>query len=130
MVAERTILEPEPESEMENRKSLVLLICLTVVLVGAWWWRLTPEPKKKFQFGQMSIEEFNPRIAVPISLPAIVEPEPVDVVEATRLLSESELVLGVVVGEESRAYPINMLNGPSREIINDKLGGQAIAATW
>ena len=115
---------------MENRKSLVLLICLTVVLVGAWWWRLTPEPKKKFQFGQMSIEEFNPRIAVPISLPAIVEPEPVDVVEATRLLSESELVLGVVVGEESRAYPINMLNGPSREIINDKLGGQAIAATW
>ena len=130
MVAERTILEPEPESEMENRKSLVLLICLTVVLVGAWWWRLTPEPKKKFQFGQMSIEEFNPRIAVPVSLPAIVEPESVDVVEATRLLSESELVLGVVVGGEPRAYPINMLNGPSREIINDKLGGQAIAATW
>lgn len=126
MVAQRIILEPE----MENRKSLALLICLTIVLVGAWWWRLTPEPKKKFQFGQMSIEEFNPRIAVPISLPAIVEPEPVDVVEATRLLSESELVLGVVVGEESRAYPINMLNGPSREIINDKLGGQAIAATW
>ena len=126
MVAQKIILEPE----MENRKSLALLICLTIVLVGAWWWRLTPEPKRKFQFGKMSIEEFNPRIAVPVSLPAIVEPESVDVVEATRLLSESELVLGVVVGGEPRAYPINMLNGPRREIINDKLGGQAIAATW
>ena len=42
----------------------------------------------------------------------------------------SELVLGVTVGKESRAYPINMLTGPSREILNDTLGGQAIAATW
>ena len=41
-----------------------------------------------------------------------------------------ELVLGVVIGDEARAYPINMLTGPSREIINDKLGGRAIAATW
>ena len=40
------------------------------------------------------------------------------------------LVLGVTVGEESRAYPINMLTGPSREILNDALGGRAIAATW
>jgi hypothetical protein len=39
-------------------------------------------------------------------------------------------VLGVVVGKEARAYPINMLTNPTREIINDKLGGRAIAATW
>jgi hypothetical protein len=31
---------------------------------------------------------------------------------------------------ESRADPINMLTGPQREIINDRLGGRAIAATW
>ena len=42
----------------------------------------------------------------------------------------SELVLGVVIGKKARAYPINMLTGPSREIINDTLGGTAIAATW
>lgn len=46
------------------------------------------------------------------------------------LLNPSETVLGVTVGQESRAYPINMLTGPSREILNDTLGGQAIAATW
>ena len=41
-----------------------------------------------------------------------------------------ELVLGVVVNGEARAYPINMLSGARREIINDRLGGAPIAATW
>lgn len=45
-------------------------------------------------------------------------------------LRNQELVLGVTVGGEARAYPINMLTNPTREIINDHLGGQAIAATW
>lgn len=53
---------------------------------------------------------------------------PVD--EVRDMLNPSELVLGVTVGEQSRAYPINMLTGPRREILNDTLGGQAIAATW
>ena len=45
-------------------------------------------------------------------------------------LNPSELVIGITVGDQARAYPINMLTGPRREIINDTLGGQAIAATW
>ena len=45
-------------------------------------------------------------------------------------LAETELVLGVAVNGEARAYPINMLTGPSREIVNDTLGGRKIAATW
>lgn len=45
-------------------------------------------------------------------------------------VTENELILGVEVNGESRAYPINMLTGPDREIINDRLGGVAIAATW
>ena len=45
-------------------------------------------------------------------------------------VADNELVLGVVVKGEARAYPINMLTGPRREIINDQLGGNAIAATW
>lgn len=42
----------------------------------------------------------------------------------------NELVLGVVLGGRARAYPLNMLTGPRREIINDTLGGRPIAATW
>ena len=45
-------------------------------------------------------------------------------------VTENELVLGVELNGEPRAYPINMLTGPDREIINDRLGGVAIAATW
>ncbi len=49
---------------------------------------------------------------------------------AGKALNPTELVLGVRVGKESCAYPINMLTGPQREILNDRLGGKAIAATW
>jgi hypothetical protein len=50
--------------------------------------------------------------------------------EANDELNPAELVLGVTVGGESRAYPINMLSGPRREVVDDTLGGRAIAATW
>jgi hypothetical protein len=50
--------------------------------------------------------------------------------EAGDALNPSELIIGVTVGKEARAYPINMLTGPQREILNDTLGGKAIAATW
>jgi hypothetical protein len=50
--------------------------------------------------------------------------------EVTDQVLPEELVLGTVIGGEARAYPLNMLTGPTREIINDRLGGRAIAATW
>ena len=50
--------------------------------------------------------------------------------EVSEEVLDSELVLGLTLNGESRAYPINMLTGPSREIINDTIGGIPIAATW
>ncbi len=50
--------------------------------------------------------------------------------EANAVVAPENLVLGVKVGTEARAYPLNMLAGPDREIFNDELGGRAIAATW
>ena len=43
---------------------------------------------------------------------------------------DSELVLGVEINGESRAYTLAQLSGPEREIINDTLGNTLIAATW
>ena len=43
---------------------------------------------------------------------------------------DDELVVGVVIDGEARAYPINMLTMPQREIINDELAGREIAVTW
>jgi hypothetical protein len=45
-------------------------------------------------------------------------------------VSDDELVLGVQIGDEARAYPINQLSEPTRECFNETLGGRAIAVTW
>ncbi|MBM3272312.1 DUF3179 domain-containing protein [Candidatus Kaiserbacteria bacterium] len=50
--------------------------------------------------------------------------------EVTDQVTDNELVLGVVIEGQARAYPINMLTGPSREIINDQMGRTNFAATW
>ena len=55
---------------------------------------------------------------------------PVIVAAAETDTAANELVIGVEVNGAARAYPINQLTGPQREIINDVLGGTAIAATW
>jgi len=43
-------------------------------------------------------------------------------------LRPKELVLGVAINGEARAYPITILNG--REMVNDVVGGTPILATW
>lgn len=45
-------------------------------------------------------------------------------------LGEEDLVIGIVIGDEARAYPVNYMNGPLNEVVNDTLGGEAIASTW
>ena len=72
---------------------------------------------------------FRPRVVVPPQKPIVDAPH-VSAGQAGKLVSDNELVLAVAVGEEARAYPINQLTGPRREVINDVLGGKAIAATW
>ena len=85
-----------------------------------------------FAFGQAAEPEFNPKTVIPRAFPTIVEPKMVDVSTADEegWVRDDELVLGVVVEGAARAYPINTLTGPRREIINDELGGRSIAATW
>lgn len=75
------------------------------------------------------VEEYRPQEVLK-PLPPIVLPPAVSVAESEGKLAADELVLGVVVNGEARAYPINMLTGPEREIFNDALGGREIAATW
>lgn len=78
----------------------------------------------------VDMEEFNPHVLLDPVRP-IVDPEPVPSVEVSEdLIRDYDLVLGVVVEGMARAYPINMLTGPDREIVNDSLGGKRIAATW
>lgn len=77
-------------------------------------------------------ENFNPRTVVDKIFPPIVTPKTLSVDDAEEAdhVRDDELVLGVVINGDARAYPINTLTGPRREIINDELGGRSIAATW
>ena len=74
-------------------------------------------------------EEFRPRRVVkpfrPITRFPILSAK-----DADGKIDDAELVLGIEIDGTSRAYPINMLTGPRREILNDTLAGVPIAATW
>jgi hypothetical protein len=63
------------------------------------------------------------------AVPAIRDPVPLLVpAAAVRAVQDSDQVLGVAIGEESRAYPIAFLSW--HEIVNDVVGGVPVAATW
>lgn len=79
--------------------------------------------------GSLGESDFRPRkLMRPIR--AIVDAQFLNASDVTDEVNDNELVMGVIVGDQARAYPVNMLTGPSREIINDMLGSARIAATW
>jgi hypothetical protein len=77
---------------------------------------------------QNSVDSYQPVQVLRKPIRPITDPKIVAAAEAE--IDDDELVIGVEVGGEARAYPINQLTGPQREIVNDTLGGTAIAATW
>ena len=74
-------------------------------------------------------ENFKPFRAVE-EMPSLTEFNIVPAEMVGEGVSDDDLVVGVVINGEARAYPLNMMTGPQREIFNDVLGGKEIAATW
>ena len=62
------------------------------------------------------------------AIPAINNPQFVQGAEADTLYHVDELVLGVEIDGDARAYSIPFLSG--HEIVNDEVGGVPIAVTW
>ncbi len=62
------------------------------------------------------------------AIPAIRAPEFLNGEAADGQMSPDEPVLGVEIAGESHAYSLWQLD--SHEIVNDTVGGRAIAATW
>jgi hypothetical protein len=61
-------------------------------------------------------------------IPPVDEPKPTSQADAEEWLSEREPVLVVEVGDQVRAYPVQILVW--HEIVNDSLGGRPIAVTY
>ena len=61
-------------------------------------------------------------------IPAIKYPYFYEVEDAVGIYSDEELVIGLSIGGEHRAYSVPYLSG--REIVNDTVGGVKVAVTW
>ncbi len=61
-------------------------------------------------------------------IPAILDPIFAGRAAGVAQMDPLERVMGVSINGESRAYPLNLLS--RHEIVNDTVGGKAIAVTW
>ncbi len=66
-------------------------------------------------------------VLAPDTIAAIDFPPAVSAADAS-FLDDEDLVIGVVAGGRARAYPLAELDW--HEVVNDELGGTAIAVTW
>ena len=64
----------------------------------------------------------------PGAIPAIEDPEFVSGEAADAQMAAEEPVFGLEIGGEARAYSLWQLD--RHEIVNDEIGGVALAATW
>ena len=76
------------------------------------------------RYGDYDIITVLPRDAIS----AIYEPVFVSVAEDDETYAADELILGVELNGDARAYSIPLLS--SHEIVNDVVGGRKIAVTW
>lgn len=62
------------------------------------------------------------------AIPAIDNPQFINVAQANSQYADDELVIGVEINGEARAYSVPYLS--SHEIVNDTVGDVPIAVTW
>ena len=107
-------------------RTLTLFSCFCFFLPCAGAQESSPSRSRQAEANKVA--DYEPRTVLRKPIRPIVDPRIVSATEAD--VFDGELVIGVEVNGSARAYPINQLTGPQREIINDKLGGELIAATW
>ena len=121
--------------------TIFLLFCGAVFLLGkntllVFFQPSVPLPKQPTRQDlfpgtgtRPTAEDFDP-VEVVEQRPAITDVRPIAADRVTDEVDPEELVLGVVIDGQARGYPINVLMTPDREVFNDILSGQPIAATW
>ena len=116
-----------------GRKSWIVIAGVVGALaVGVWIKRVLDDrylhpwdeiSRRAFEPGEVFRHGMPPIVDIPVVPVQELDPEAIE-------FSPNSLVLGVTINGESRAYPLNQLVGPQREIFNDTLGGRPIMPTW
>lgn len=61
-------------------------------------------------------------------IPSIDDPKFASAKEADKFMQPDEMIIGVDIGGDRRAYSVPLLS--SHEIVNDVVGGRKVAVTW
>jgi hypothetical protein len=111
----------------ESPTLIVATLAVAVVLVLAWPSTAAAQREAPTVFGEFDGDPMY-TVLEPDAIPAIRDPELVSGEAAAAQMSPNEPVIGVVIGGEAHAYSTWQLD--AHEIVNDRIGGTAIAATW
>jgi len=91
-----------------------------------------PEPKVAATFSRPEGEKERELEIIDIlpkdGIPSVDNPEFLDASEASTQIGQQDLIIGVSLNGEHKAYPTAFLS--SREIVNDTIGGVPVAVTW
>ncbi|MFU8833107.1 MAG: DUF3179 domain-containing protein [Wenzhouxiangella sp.] len=104
-------------------------IGLAIIVPMAWQHYQRSQPYNGFSLDRLSIPEEQLETGGPgrDDIPALTDPRTISPQLADYLAPEAP-VIGIAVNGESRAYPYAILNW--HEIINDRLGGEAIVVSY
>ncbi len=100
---------------MNGVKCTLLALFLTAFTVSAGFCDAAPENE---------IRTLLPKDAIP----SIDAPEFVKAEAADKFMQPDEMVIGLEVAGDKRAYSVPLLS--SHEIVNDVVGGRSVAVTW
>ena len=107
-----------------KKPNLVIAVVATLVsLIAVDAKAQRPEPKKTDVRGHTMYTLMEPG-----GIPAIFDPTFLSVAEADSFYYDNEPLMVVVDGDEVKGYSTWHLD--RHEIVNDYIGGKAIAATW
>jgi hypothetical protein len=119
----------KPAPDLVNREQIVVAPTLSGSLLL--------EPLPELIFTDEGVASSDRRVVDPdIRIPRSLIPkdgirpvyEPTFLPASEIILSRDELVIGLTINGDSRAYPISVLE--RREMVNDVVGGVPILATW
>ena len=129
----RTLISNGPLSPAAFFQALPVLLLIAALLTGASLFiRQLGFDSRLVQVVNASSNEVKDFRIVTVlprdGIRAIRNPDFVTAAEASKWMRSREQVIGLDIGGDVKAYPINILS--SHEIVNDVVGGTALAVTW